>query len=68
MISKRFLKIANGTSTFFVNGKAILANEARKLSNPPTWLLVFLVVPFNKIPLFPKDPKSFILLFVKKNF
>ena len=51
----------NGIKTFlancvrtFINGKAALGNEARRLSNPSFWLL-FLVVSFNKIPLFSKD-------------
>ena len=27
--------LANGVSTFFINGKTTLVNGARKLSNPP---------------------------------
>ena len=36
--------LANGVSTFFINGKAIVMNGLRKLRNPPSGQLVFLVV------------------------
>ena len=54
--------LANGVSTFFINGKPAAINGLRKLRNP--WLVVFLVVPFNKIPLFSKDLISFIISFI----
>ena len=47
--TKTFL--ADGVKTFLINGKDMLVNGAKTLSNPPFWL-IFLVVPFNKIPLF----------------
>ena len=40
--------LANGVSTFFNNG-------LRKLRNPPSWLVIFLAVPFKKVFLFSKD-------------
>ena len=66
MVLNRFWAI--GVSTFFINGKAVVINGLRKLRDPPSWLVIFLVVPFSKIPLFPKDlitvTVSFISLFV----
>ena len=44
----------NTVSIFFINGKPAVINGLRKLRNPPSWLLIFSVVPFNKIPLFSK--------------
>ena len=43
---------ANGVSTFFINGKPAVINGSRKLRNPPSWLVIFLKVLFNKIPIF----------------
>ena len=36
-----------------------------KFKKPPFWLVIFLVVHFNKIPLFSKDLISFTSLFVR---
>ena len=56
-------------STLYINGRPALINGLRKLINSPSWLVIFLVVPFNKISLFSIDIinfiKSFILLFVR---
>ena len=56
-------------STFFINSKPTVINALRKLRNPPSSLVIFLVVPFNKIPLFSKDLvtliKSFASSFVR---
>ena len=61
--------LTNGVSTLFANGKPAVINGQRKLKNPPSWLVIFVVVPFNKIPLFSKDLinviTSFISLFVR---
>ena len=43
--------LANGVCVFFINGKLDIINGLRKLRNPPSWLIIFLVAPFNKIPL-----------------
>ena len=47
--------LANGVT----NGKPTYINGLIKLTNPPSWLLIFLVVPFNNI-LFSKDLISFL--------
>ena len=47
--------LVNGVSTFFNDGKPAVINCLRKLRNPPSWLVAFIVVPFIKIPLFSKD-------------
>ena len=61
--------LANGVSTFYINAKPAVINDLRKLRNSPIWLLLFLVVPFNKIPLFSEKliilMISFILLCVR---
>ena len=41
--------LANIINTFFINIKPAVINGLRKLRNPPSWLVIFLVVPFNKI-------------------
>ena len=48
-------------STVFINSKPAVINGLRKFKNPPPWLLTFLVVPFNHIPVFPKDLITFII-------
>ena len=56
----------NGVYTFFINGKTAAidnTDDPRKLENPPSCLIVFPTVPFNKIPLFSKDLLSFIISF-----
>ena len=60
--------LAGRVSTFFINGQPAVTNGLRKLTNPPSWLLISPVVHFNKIPLFSKDLItfiSFISFFVK---
>ena len=52
--------LANGVSAIFINGKPTGINGLRKLRNPPSWLVIFLAVPFNNIPLFSKDLIVFI--------
>ena len=53
----------------FIYGKPAVINGIIKLRNPPSWLVNFVLVPFNKISLFSKDLItsiiSFILLFVR---
>ena len=51
----------NGVKTLFVNGKPTDIDGLRKLKNLPFWLLIFLVVPFNKIFLFSKNQINFIV-------
>ena len=56
--------LANGVSTFFVNGKPAVINDLRKFRNPPSWLVIFLAVPFNEVSLFSKDLTTFIISFI----
>ena len=61
-------RLANGVSAFFIYGKPAVINGLRKLRNTTSSLVIFAVVPFNKIPLFSKDLItfiSFISLFVR---
>ena len=51
-------------STFFINVKAAVINDLRKLENPPSSLVIFLVVHFNKISLFSNDLITFIISFI----
>ena len=51
--------LAIGVSIFFINGKPAAFNGLRIFKNPPSWLVIFLVVPFNKITLFSKDLITF---------
>ena len=51
--------LANGMNTFFNNGKPTGINGLRKLRNLPSWLVIFLVVPFKKVPLFSKRSNGF---------
>ena len=44
-----------GASTLFINGKPAVINALRKSRNPPTRLIILLLVPFKKIPLFSKN-------------
>ena len=52
--------LARDVSTFFINGNQL----SLMVKNPPSWLVIFLVVPFNKIPLFSKDLITFIIYFL----
>ena len=56
--------LADGVSTFLINGKPAVINRLIKFKNPLSWLVTFLVVPFNKIPLFSKDLFTFIISFI----
>ena len=51
--------LANGMNTFFNNSKPTGINGLRKLRNLPSWLVIFLVVPFEKVPLFSKRSNCF---------
>ena len=51
--------LANGMNTFFNNSKPTGINGLRKLRNLPSWLVIFLVVPFKKVPLFSKRSNYF---------
>ena len=44
--------LSNGVSTLFITGKPTDINSIRNLRIPPFWLLIFLVILFNEIPLF----------------
>ena len=50
--NKRLL--ARGVSKLFIYGKPAAINGLRKLRNPSSWLVRFLVVPFSKFFYFPK--------------
>ena len=56
--------LANGVSTFYINAKPAVINGLRKLRNSPVWLLLFLLVPFNKIPLFSEKLIILIISFI----
>ena len=51
--------LANGMNTFFNNSKPTGINGLRKLRNLPSWLVIVLVVPFKKVPLFSKRSNCF---------
>ena len=51
-------------SAFFINGKPAVINDLRKLRNPLSRLVIFVVVPFNKIPLFSTKLITFIISFI----
>ena len=48
----------------FINGKLAVINGLRKLRNPHSWLGIFIVVSFNKIPPFCKNFIIFIISFI----
>ena len=50
-------------STLFINGKQVVIDGLRKFKNRPSWLVIFLVVPYDKIPLFSKEFVTFITSF-----
>ena len=56
--------LANGVSTFFINDKPTEINGVKNFRNPPSWLVIFLVLPFYNIPPFPKDLITFIISFI----
>ena len=53
--------LANGVSTFFINGKPTDINGLRKLKNLLPWLVMFLAVSSKNMPLFSKDLIAFII-------
>ena len=56
--------LANRVSTLFINGKPAIIDVLRKSINPPSWLVVFVVVPFIKISVFSKDLITFTISFI----
>ena len=60
--NKRLL--ARGVSKLFIYGKPAAINGLRKLRNPSSWLVRFLVVPFSKFFLFSKDLITSIISFI----
>ena len=60
--NKKYL--ANGVSINFINGKPAVINGLRKFKNPPSWIVVPLVLSVNKIPLFWKDLITLIIYFI----
>ena len=46
-----------------MNGKPAIINGLRKLRNPPSWVVIFAVVPFNESPLFPENVIVFTIYF-----
>ena len=54
----------NDVSTCPITLKTAAINGLRELRNPPSWLVIFLIVHFNKIPLFPKDLITSRILFI----
>ena len=63
--------LPNDVSTFYIYGNPAFNTGLWNLRNLISWLIIFLVVPFNKIPLFSKDLitliTSFISLFANVN-
>ena len=56
--------LSDEVTTFLINGKPTYINGLRKLRNPPSWIIIFLVVPFNKILLFSKHAIYDIFYFI----
>ena len=56
--------LASKRGTLFINSKLALINDLKKFRNPPSWMVIFVVVPFNKIPLLSKDLITFITSFI----
>ena len=60
--------LARVISTLFINDKSVVISGLSKIKNHPSWVVIFVVVPFYKIPLFFKELItliSFISLFVR---
>ena len=55
--------LANEVSILFINAKAAGINGQEKFKNSPFWQVIFLLVPFNKIPPFAKDLSWFLFIF-----
>ena len=51
-------------NSFFINKKSAVISCFRKLEFSLSWLVVFLVVSFYKLPLFPEDLITFIISFI----
>ena len=69
MVSKHFgtfdtFDTFGTSSTFFIEQNSLVNNGPRKLRNPLSWLLIFLLVSFNKIPRFSKERITFIISFI----
>ena len=62
MVTKKYL--ARDVSTIFNNGRTAIINGVGKLRNPPSWLVIFLVIPFIKFPLLFKDLITFTIFFI----
>ena len=60
--------LATGVSTLFINYKPTITDGIRKFGNGPYWLAIFLVVPFNEIPLFSKDLITYIISLLSSFF
>ena len=56
--------LAKVLSKLFINGETTVIDNLGKFRNPPSWLVIFLVVPLNKIPLFSIDLITFITSFI----
>ena len=56
--------LAGGVSVLFINGKPAGINDRRKLTNSSSWLVIFAIVLFNKVPLFSNDLLTFIISFI----
>ena len=56
--------LADSLNTFLINGKTTDINSLRKLRNSPFWLVIFLIVSYNKIPLFSKELITCIICFI----
>ena len=55
--------LSDEVTTFLINGKPTCINGLRKSRNPPSWIIIFLVVSFNKILLFSKHAITFMTSF-----
>ena len=60
--NKTFL--ARDVKTIFNNGRTAIINGVGKLRNTPSWLVIFLVIPFIKFPLLFKDLITFTIFFI----
>ena len=56
--------LATNVSILFINAKPAVINGLRKLGNASSWLVIFLVVPLNKISLFSKGLIAFMISFI----
>ena len=56
--------LANVVNTLFIDIKPAVVNSLRKSINLPSWLILFPVIPFNKIPPFSKNLITFITSFI----